>query len=414
METSENSFRYRGWRVLLASSACVFVSFASLLVYTFGVFLKPLAAEFHWSREAVSAAFGLAALSVAACSPFIGHLLDRFPARRIVLPCIAIFGCAFASLSLLTGHLWHLYAIFIVLGIVGNGTAQLAYSRAVSTWFEERRGMAFAILMCGGAVGAMLLPPLAQKLLDIAGWRGAFLLLGTLVLLIGLPAGSQVKERPVSDAAPTSSRAGASISEGLRSWVFWIIIVVLFCVSLGQNASIAHLAALLTDRGVPAASAALTISVLGGATLLGRILTGWLLDRYFAPWVAFCLLATSALGVFLLSDARSASVGFAGASLIGLGMGGEADVTPYLISKYFGLRSFATLYGFSWTAYAIAGAVGPVIMGRAFDATGSYAALLLWLSAITAGAGSLMLLLPRYARTRSLPQSELSVASSGD
>jgi predicted MFS family arabinose efflux permease len=261
----------------------------------------------------------------------------------------------------------------------------------------------------------MLLPPLAQKLLEMAGWRGAFVVLGAMVLLIGLAAGSQVKEKPVSDATPNMPRAGASVSEGLRSWVFWIIIAVLFCVSLGQNASIAHLAALLTDRGVPAASAALAISVLGGATLLGRILTGWLLDRYFAPRVAFCLLATSALGVFLLSDARSASVGFAGAGLIGLGMGGEADVTPYLISKYFGLRSFATLYGFSWTAYAIAGAIGPVIMGKAFDATGSYAVLLVWLSAITAGAGSLMLLLPRYeSRTRSLPQSELSVASSGD
>jgi predicted MFS family arabinose efflux permease len=412
---TENSFRYRGWRVLLASSACVFVSFASLLVYTFGVFLKPLAGEFHWSREAVSAAFGLAALSVAACSPFIGYLLDRFPARRIVLPCLAVFGCAFASLSLLTPHLWHLYAIFIVLGVVGNGTAQLAYSRAVSTWFEQRRGMAFAILMCGGAVGAMILPPLAQWLLAIAGWRGAFLLLGAVVLLVGLPAGSQVREKPVSEAALSQPKAGASVAQGLRSWVFWIIVTVLFCVSLGQNASIAHLAALLTDRGISPASAALAISVLGAATLLGRLLTGWLLDRFFAPRVAFCLLAASALGVFLLSEARSAPMGFVGAALIGLGMGGEADVTPYLLSKYFGLRSFATLYGFSWTAYAMAGAIGPVIMGKAFDATGSYAVLLLWLSVITLGAGSLMLLLPRYEkRTQSIPQDAALVASLGN
>jgi len=396
MQISENSFRYRGWRVLLASSACVFVSFASLLVYTFGVFLKPLAAEFGWSREAVSAAFGLAALSVAACSPFIGLLLDRFPARRIVLPCLAVFGCAFASLSLLTGHLWHLYAVFIVLGVVGNGTAMLAYSRAISTWFEQRRGMAFAVLMCGGAVGAMFLPPLAQGLVGMAGWRGAFFLLGTMVLLIGLPAGLQVREKPVSDAASSGPAAGASVADGLRSWVFWIIVIVLFCVSLGQNASIAHLAALLTDRGVSPASAAFAVSVLGAATLLGRILTGWLLDRYFAPRVACCLLATSAAGVLLLANARSASAGFLGAALIGLGMGGEADVTPYLISRYFGLRSFAALYGLTWTAYAIAGAIGPVIMGKAFDATGSYAVLLLWLAAITAVAGSLMLLLPRY------------------
>ena len=124
---SEHRLRYPGWRVAIASSACVFVSFASLLVYTFGVFLKPLTLQFGWSREAASAAFGIAALAVAACSPTIGYLLDRYPARRVILPCLAVFGCAFASLSLMTRHLWHFYAIFLVLGIVGNGTAHLAY-----------------------------------------------------------------------------------------------------------------------------------------------------------------------------------------------------------------------------------------------------------------------------------------------
>ena len=103
-----------------ASAVGVFVSFASLLVYTFGVFLKPLAEEFSWSREAVSAAFGIAAMTVALCSPPLGYLLDRVHPRRIIVPCLAVFGCAFASLSLLTPHLWHLYAVFVVFGIVGN------------------------------------------------------------------------------------------------------------------------------------------------------------------------------------------------------------------------------------------------------------------------------------------------------
>jgi MFS family permease len=108
--------------------------FASLLVYTFGVFLKPVAAEFHWSRQSVCSAFAIAAFCVAACSPILGALLDRYPVRRIILPCVAIFGCGFTSLALLTSHLWHLYAVFAVLvGIVGNGTAHLAYSRPLST-----------------------------------------------------------------------------------------------------------------------------------------------------------------------------------------------------------------------------------------------------------------------------------------
>jgi len=396
-EPNEHDIRYAGWRVALASSVCILVGFASLLVYTFGVFLKPVAAEFHWSRQAVSAAFGVAALSVAACSPILGALLDRYPVRRIILPCLVVFGCAFASLAFLSNHLWHLYGVFMVLGIVGNGTAHLAYSRPLSTWFRERRGVAFAFLMSGGAVGAMILPVVAQKLIDAAGWRNAFALLGAMVLVVGLPIASTVRESPSFRRSSAHVADGVSTGGGLRSRAFWIIVIVLFFASLSQNGSITHLAALLTDRGVSTDTAALAVSILGGAILAGRLLTGWLLDRFFAPRVAFGLLVVAALGTFVLATAHSTVSGFLAAACIGVGMGGEADVTPYLIAKYFGLRSFSTLYGFTWTAYAIAGAIGPVIMGKAFDATGSYKILLTSLSLLTLAAGSLMLFLPIYA-----------------
>src|SRR3954447_5768795 len=100
-ESSEANWRYTGWRVAAASAGGVFASFGSLLVFTFGVFLKPIATEFGWSREAVSFAFACAALSVAACSPAIGTLVDRFGPRRVILPCVAVFGCAVAALALL-------------------------------------------------------------------------------------------------------------------------------------------------------------------------------------------------------------------------------------------------------------------------------------------------------------------------
>jgi predicted MFS family arabinose efflux permease len=385
--------------VALASSACVLVSFASLLVYTFGIFLKPLSAEFGWSREAISAAFGIAALAVAACSPPLGWLLDRYPARRIILPCLAIFGCAFASLSLMTPHIWQFYATFLILGVVGNGTAHLAYSRALTTWFQERRGVAFSLLLGGGAVGAILLPPLAEALIRAVGWRASFAILGAGVLVIGLPCGSRVRGRsrpPHSAAKPAS---GATVKEGLRSRIFWIIVVELFLISVSQNGAITHLSALLTDRGISAGKAALAISAMGAAILAGRLSTGWLLDRFFAPRVGACLFALSALGTFLLAGARTLPVATGSAALIGFGMGGEGDVTPYLLSRYFGLKSFSTLYGFTWTAYAIAGAAGPIVMGRAFDATGSYGALLIQLAGVTLAAGTLLLLLPRYQVT---------------
>jgi len=390
------------------------VGFASLLVYTFAVFLKPITAEFGWSRQAVSAAFGVAALAVAACSPLLGALLDRYPIRRIIIPCMLVFGGGFASLSLLTNHLWHLYAVFAVIGIVGNGTAHLAYSRPLSTWFRERRGMAFAILMSGGAVGAMILPVLAQALIDMVGWRNAFALLGAMVLVVGLPLAATVRSSPTFHRSNAEVSESSSPAKGLRSSTFWIIVTVLFFASLSQNGSITQMSALLTDRGVSTNSAALAVSVLGGAILAGRLLTGWLLDRYFAPRVAFCLLAIAAVGTFLLAGAHSSFMGFLGAACIGIGMGGEADVTPYLVARYFGLNSFSTLYGFTWTAYAIAGAIGPVIMGKAFDATGSYQTLLSILSLLTLAAGALMFLLPSYPMPQRAAEASLASAALSD
>jgi MFS family permease len=394
---NEATLAYPGWRVTVASGIGVFVSFGSLLVYTFGIFLKPLTEEFAWSRQAVSLAFGIAAMALAIASPPLGYLIDRLGPRRVILSCLTTFGCAFASLALLTPHLGHLYVVFAILGLVGNGAAHLAYSRVVSTWFDRRRGMALAVLMAGGALGAIFLPPTAQFFINNVGWRGAFLVLGALSLGIGLPVVARfVREKPGLRSAGRPEATHPSFQQGLRSRAFWVIVAVLFLSSISQNGAMTHLAALLTDRGVSASGSALAVSVMGATSLLGRIGTGWLLDHFFAPRVAFWVLAFAALGVFLLSGARSLFVGALGAGLIGVGMGGEADIIPYLLSKYFGLRSFSTLYGFTWTAYALAAALGPVLMGRAFDAAGSYETFLLQLSVITLASGGLMLLMPRY------------------
>ena len=128
-----------GWLAVLAVFCGVMVSFGSLLVFTFSVFVKPLSAEFGWSRERISAAFGIAAMTVAVCSPVLGRLLDRYGAKRVVLPCMVVFGAAFASLTWLTPNLAHYYAVFFVLGVVGNGTTQMGYSRAVSPARVGRR-----------------------------------------------------------------------------------------------------------------------------------------------------------------------------------------------------------------------------------------------------------------------------------
>ncbi len=402
--SSESSWRYPGWRVAVASSLGVFVSFSSLLVFSFGIFLKPLTAEFGWSRESASMAFGIAALTVAVCSPVIGALLDRIGPRRVILPCLTVFGLAFASLSLLRGRLAMLYVTFLILGAVGNGTAQLAHSRAVASWFSRRRGLALALIMAGSGTGAMLWPSIAQALIDGVGWRTAAAMLGGFSLALGLPVvAAFVRENPLARRPERTATTRASVRGAICSRPFLIIVSVLFLGSLGQNGAIIHLSALLTDRGMPAGGAALVMSAMGGASLLGRFAAGYLLDRFFAPRVAVWLMGAAALGAFILAGAQSLTSGVVAASLIGIGMGGEADVTPYLLSRYFGLGSFSTLYGFTWTAYAVAGALGPVLMGRAFDFTGSYTVFLIGLSGLMLLAACMMLLLPGYSRTMTEP-----------
>jgi MFS family permease len=397
---TEFDLGYYGWRVVLAACLGVMAGFGSLFVYTFSLFVKPLASEFGWSREAISSGFAIAAVTLGLISPLLGRWIDRFGPRRIILPSMTIYACAFASLALLHASVWQFYLTCFILGLVGNGAAHLAYSRSISTWFQRRLGTAFAFVMVGAGLGAMILPVAAQFVIGRAGWRAAYASLGGLALLLGLPLSWRyIHERGANaprKAAPVI-HPGQTWQQGLRSYAFWIITAILFVSSISMNGTITHLAALLTDRTISAKDAALCASILGGSSLLSRIAVGWLLDRFFGPRVALAINLITAIGIFLLARASNFATGSLAAALIGVGAGGEAAITPYLLTRYFGLRAFSTLYGLTWTFYAAAGAIGPVILGRAFDLTGSYSSLLVILAAALGLAATTNLLLPRYS-----------------
>jgi MFS family permease len=397
-EANEDDFKYYGWRVVLAACLGVMAGFGSLFVYTFTVFVKPLGAKFGWNRESVSLGFAIAAMTVGLSSPLIGRLIDRLGPRRIILPCMTVFGCGVASLALLHFGLWQFYLTCFVIGVVGNGAAHLAYARSISTWFDRRLGTALAFVMVGAGLGAMVLPVVAQSIVSRSGWRTAYLSLGVLALLLGLPLSWRyIVERGAAEkqSAPVA-QSGRTWQQGTRSFPFWIIVSVLFVSSISMNGAITHLSALLTDRGISPGDAALCASILGGSSVLGRIGTGWLLDRFWGGRVAFVVSLVTAGGILLLAKANGFAAGSIAAALIGIGAGGEAAITPYLLTRYFGLRAFSTLYGLTWTFYAAAGATGPVILGRAFDSTGSYTSLLTILAVALAAVAATNLLLPRY------------------
>ncbi|HTP86450.1 MAG TPA: MFS transporter [Bryobacteraceae bacterium] len=393
-----------GWIIVATAVLGIMVSFGSLVVFSFGVFLKPLSAQFHWDRADISLGFSLSALSVALASPLIGRIVDRVGARRVILPCVTVYGLAFCALAMLHGALWQFYATYIVIGVVGNGTTQLCYAKVITAWFDDRRGIALATMMAGVGVGAMAVPPLATWLIETLGWRDAYLALGAAILVLGiLPAAFFLQERPPGARAEKHTAAhaieGLTTREAARTGVYQLLLTAFFLFSIAVNGTVAHLVPMLTDRGFSPERAAFAASILGGATLAGRLLTGTLLDRFHGARVAGLFFGIASVGVVVASLAHTLAVAYVGTTLIGFGMGAEADVMPYLISRYFGLRSFSELFGYSFTAYAIAGALGPWVMGRSYDQFHSYSTAMLLLGGAMFAGATILACLPRYSRT---------------
>jgi MFS family permease len=386
--------------ILLSAFCGSFVGFGSVVIFTFGIFLKPLTAEFGWSRSQVSLAFTVTALTVAFCSPFIGKLFDRFPARNIILPCVVIYGLCFASLGLLTAHYWQLLAVFVCMGIVGNGTTQLGYARVISLWFERNRGRALAIVMAGSGMGSVVFPPLAQWLVIHFGWRTAYFLLGAIILALGLPLTAAFVHEPDERAKPNRQERAesGSLRASLLSYPFLCLLAGLMLFSLATNGLTAHLAPFLTDRGISAIEAANVMAAMGFATLASKLMTGYLLDRFQASRTAAVLFTICASGMLLIVLGAATWSSYTGALLVGVGMGAESDAVPYLLTRYFGLGRFSELYGYTWSAYAVAGAMGPLVLGKFFDATHSYKLVLLMFTGAVAFAAVLFASLPSYRR----------------
>ena len=189
---------------------------------------------------------------------------------------------------------------------------------------------------------------------------------------------------------------GLSSREARYTATFWVLVSAAFLISASFVGCLIHLVPLLTDRGVSAQSAAFATSVGAGGALLARAGAGYLLDRFFVAYVAAPFLCGSALGILLLWSGVGGEVAFMATMLVGLGQGAELDILPYAISRYFGLRALGEIYGYTFAAVTLGAAVGPLVMGVSFDATGSYSLALISFAVASFTAAGLMLGLGPY------------------
>lgn len=399
---------FYGWWVALTAALGLFLGVAPIFVFSFGVFLKAFTREFHASRAAVSLAFTLHNVVSAFTAPLAGRLIDRFGSRRVILPTTVIFGLILLLTLFFTRTLWEIYLFYMVTGFFGCGSGPVAYGSTVTRWFDKRRGLALAMMMLGIGIGATVMPSLVQRFIVNFGWRAAFASYGCAVLLIALPVvNAFLKDNPAqmgllpdgaTFAPVTNDRASSGLSwpEARRSRSFWFMIAAFFLLGASVHACVLHMAAMLTDRGMTAQTAALASSLTGVALLMGRIGAGALMDRFFAPLVAVSFSTGVALGILVLAFGHGMPLAFVGAFLVGLGMGAEADIIAYLTSRYCGLRAFGEIYGYAFATFVIAGALGTLLMGMGFDRTGAYVVPLAGFFCATAVAAVLFGLLGPY------------------
>lgn len=409
---------FLGWRVLAACVVGLACGIATLVVSTFGVFVGPLREAFGWSQSAAFAALLVITLTSAPLAPVVGGLVDRYGARRVVLLAFACEALIFASFAWQGASIWTFYARFVAFALFALATTHVAFARVITLWFDRRRGLALGIALSGVGVGGFLWPLFAQTMIGQYGWRNAYLLLAAAIVVIAMPTialllrdspesvGQRADGDPPLEPAAAASKAaaplpGLTLAEALRTRAYWMVLVTFFLVGLAVQSVMVHLVPLLGARGLSPMLAALAQSMLFLAVTSGRLMTGWLMDRFFAPRVALAFLMAALCGVALLAFGAAGPTAFVAAMLVGLAVGAEVDVIAYVTSRYFGPLSFSRIYGTFYGSYSLSGGIGPLLTAESVDRTGDYQ-FALGMNAVLLVAGCLLLL--RFERFPDTPR----------
>ena len=373
-----------GWKLLLASSMGVICSSIVLPFYTMGALVKPLTAEFGWDRADVQLGIlfssGLGALT----APFIGALSDRYGPRALVLPGLVGLSLGFFLAASMNGELWMFFLAYAAMALLGAGTTPVTWTRAIAQSFDKQRGFALGLTLTGTGICAMFAPAYTVWLVDEFGWRGAYIGIGLLPLLLAGPfVWAWFRPRPLSapDIPATGSGApavapaapwGLTLGEAVRGYRFWVLCVSIFAIYLAVSGISPNLIAALTDQGFTAASAATVQGVYGFSIMLGRLVVGWLIDRYWAPGVAVVSLSLPAIGCLILTGSPDFTWAVVAALLIGFAAGAELDLMAFFAARYFGLAHYAKIYAILYAILAVAGGMAPMLFARVFDVTASY------------------------------------------
>jgi sugar phosphate permease len=369
-------------------------SIVGVALYGLPFFYDFLVRDLGWTRRQVTSGNALSKLLVGPLFGFLaGMMVDRFGPRRLMLVGILVAGAALVGLGGVSTLGWF-YAFYLLnaLGYVLGGP--LPNQVLLSRWFDKARGKAMGIAYLGIGLGGALVPLVANALTQTVGWRGALRWLGVLMILIALPAAIFVRE-PGTAGTPADQ---GSIGPVLRTRAFYLL-------AIGSMASIGAVGGtmqnlklfLSLDRGLPQNEIAVTLSLILAGSLAGRLLMGWLADRWQKKRVMLLIYAIVAVSILPLALAPNTATLRVFAVLFGIGLGGDYMIIPLMAAELFGVRVLGRLLGVVLTADGVAEAVVPVIVATVRDTTGSYTGGFVMLMVLAAIGAVAVAMLPRQA-----------------
>ena len=371
--------------VLAATGAWVglVVGANAMLSSTNSNFMKPLAESFHVDRAAISAALSITPLIVALAVPICGWAMDRFGLRRVLIPGVVAFGLLMLALSRVT-TIWEFALVQAAIGISASLHSSVGYAKVASQWFDRWRALVLGLIVAFGAgVGQTTMPLFSQWLISHYGWRTAYVGIALIVLCFGLPLIVLLVREPPRRAVTTTSATtsppdtipGVTVGAALRQPTFWLIFTAIMFGSMTLLGSLQHGVPLITEHGFDVNVATEALSFAFGGVVTGQLTSGLIVNQVNTPKVIVPFFTAALVGLMMVHSVHVESgtgVLFAGAALMGLGLGGEVAQNAYLISRYFGLRSFGTLYGLTFGASNVGIAIGIFALGKVHDAAHSY------------------------------------------
>ncbi|ASK88406.1 MFS transporter [Sphingorhabdus sp. SMR4y] len=389
-----------GWRILLAGVMGMALGISALPFYTLGVFAQPVADDFAWSRTMVVSGLSFQMVGTVLVAWLAGWMIDRYSVRKIALFSQAGLALAFFLLALQNGSLWLWQLNWFMLALLGIGTSPMSWSRGIVEKFESGRGLALGIALSGSGITAFAGPPLIETIIEAYGWRAGYFALAGAITLVGIPSTwflfrISAQQNAGSPAKTTSLLTGLSFRQALSTRHFWLILLAFCTITFAISGTIPNLVPIMQTMGIR--QAAYYVSLIGIAIIFSRLISGYLIDRFWAPGVAATLVLIAAGACGLLSQGIAPAFAVIA---IGVAAGAEFDLIAFLCVRYFGMRAYGRIYSWLWAGFALATGMGSITIAYFVETGLGPAGVMLAVVGALVIAAAALLALGRYPDPR--------------